>query len=129
MILRILRDDFENTAIQIAMEKGYDYVVCGHIHHPQIRTIENDQKRVTYLNSGDWVENLTALEYKWGAWTIYEYDESDYRYLNPRLQVENPTPVIVQEEKSEEVLAAGQFTAEELFQHIIERPSGIGRSK
>ena len=64
--------DFENTAIRLAFEQGFDYVICGHIHRPQMRTVEQKNASVTYLNSGDWIENLTALEYKWGKWSIYE---------------------------------------------------------
>jgi hypothetical protein len=32
-----------------------------------------------YLNSGDWIENLTALEYDNCAWTIYQYDEQNQK--------------------------------------------------
>lgn len=66
-------NDFEQTAAEIAINKGYDYVVCGHIHHPEIREITTDKGKVTYLNSGDWVENLTSLEYNGGFWKIYRY--------------------------------------------------------
>lgn len=65
--------DFEKTAADIAIENGYDYVICGHIHHPEIRQITTDKGSVTYLNSGDWVENLTALEFDGVNWSIYEY--------------------------------------------------------
>jgi UDP-2,3-diacylglucosamine pyrophosphatase LpxH len=65
--------DFEEIAAQHAIEQGYDYVICGHIHQPQIRRIEQDSGSVLYLNSGDWIENLTALEYSHGEWSIYEY--------------------------------------------------------
>ncbi len=67
--------DFEQTAADIAIEKNFQYVVCGHIHQPQIRTISNDKGSVVYLNSGDWVENLTALEYHRGEWKLYQYSE------------------------------------------------------
>lgn len=70
--------DFEQTAAELAIEKKYDYVICGHIHHPQIRTVETKNGKVVYLNSGDWVENLTALEYSQNEWSIYHYDESQY---------------------------------------------------
>ena len=60
----------------MAIEKGYSYVICGHIHHPEIREIVTDKGSVTYLNSGDWVESLTALEYHNGDWSIYHYDAS-----------------------------------------------------
>jgi UDP-2,3-diacylglucosamine pyrophosphatase LpxH len=68
-------NDFERTAADIAIENGYDYVVCGHIHHPEIKTIQTEKGQVIYLNSGDWVENLTALEYHAGSWSIYRYGE------------------------------------------------------
>ena len=68
-------NDFEKTAADIAISKGYDYVICGHIHHPENREITTDKGKVTYLNSGDWVENLTALEYNGGFWKIYHYSE------------------------------------------------------
>lgn len=68
-------NDFEKTAADIAIENGYQYVVCGHIHHPEIKTIKTEKGEVIYLNSGDWVENLTALEYHEGKWQIYHYTE------------------------------------------------------
>jgi UDP-2,3-diacylglucosamine pyrophosphatase LpxH len=70
--------NFELIAAQLAIEKKYDYVVCGHIHKQQIRTITTEKGSVIYLNSGDWVENLTALEYKNGSWSIYQYDENNF---------------------------------------------------
>lgn len=80
--------DFENTAVQLAAEKGYDYVICGHIHRPQIREITSDDgHKVVYMNSGDWVEHLTALEYKRGEWRMYQYDAMEFEVLNPLLQV------------------------------------------
>lgn len=66
-------NDFEQTAAELAGEKGYDYVVCGHIHQPELRSINTSNGEVLYLNSGDWVENLTALEYHKGKWSIYKY--------------------------------------------------------
>lgn len=69
-------NNFEDTAAQIAFQNEYDYVVCGHIHQPQQRTITNNQNQsVEYLNSGDWIENLTALEYNKKKWSIYYYQE------------------------------------------------------
>lgn len=80
--------DFEETAIKLAAEDDYDYVVCGHIHRPTMRKVEVDGKEVNYLNSGDWVESLTALEYKWGKWSLYEYDESEFELINSKLKVD-----------------------------------------
>ncbi len=69
-------DDFEQTAAHIAIHNGYEYVICGHIHQPQKRTIDNGTGQVIYLNSGDWIENLTALEYDNGEWSIFKYEEA-----------------------------------------------------
>jgi hypothetical protein len=68
-------DDFEETATSIAIENGYDYVLCGHIHQPAIRSIKTDKGETLYLNSGDWVENLTALEYSDKKWSLYHYKD------------------------------------------------------
>ena len=54
--------NFEQTAAELAIENGYEYVICGHIHQPQHRIIKTEKGSVVYLNSGDWIENLTALE-------------------------------------------------------------------
>ncbi|GGD18122.1 UDP-2,3-diacylglucosamine hydrolase [Flavobacterium orientale] len=70
--------DFETTAAEIAIEKGYSYVVCGHIHKPQMKEMANEHGKVLYLNSGDWVENLTALEYKKKKWSIYHYQKAEF---------------------------------------------------
>jgi UDP-2,3-diacylglucosamine pyrophosphatase LpxH len=74
-------NDFEMIAAELAIEKKYDYVICGHIHQPSKRVVENEHGKVTYLNSGDWVEHLTALEYHQNEWTIFEYDEKKFQHL------------------------------------------------
>lgn len=76
-------NDFEQTAADIGISNKYNYVVCGHIHQPEMRVIENHHGSIVYLNSGDWIENLTSLEYKDGAWTIYKYDEDILTRENP----------------------------------------------
>ena len=68
-------NDFEATVCDIAAENNYDYVICGHIHHPEIKNVETRNGVITYMNSGDWIENLTALEYSGGKWSIYNYME------------------------------------------------------
>lgn len=67
---------FEETAINLAMDNRYDYVVCGHIHQPKMKTIEKNGHKLTYMNSGDWVENLTSLEYTNGLWAIYHHNDT-----------------------------------------------------
>jgi UDP-2,3-diacylglucosamine pyrophosphatase LpxH len=71
-------NDFELIAAELAIEKKYDYVICGHIHQPQKKLVETKEGKVTYLNSGDWVEHLTALEYQQNEWTIFEYQEKNF---------------------------------------------------
>lgn len=68
-------DDFENTAAEIAIENKYKTVVCGHIHQPQIRNISTEKGSVNYLNSGDWIENLSALEYNNKTWKLFRFEE------------------------------------------------------
>jgi len=68
-------NNFEKTAADIAIENGYNYVVCGHIHQPELKNIITEKGEVIYLNSGDWVENLTALEFDGHDWKIYRYSE------------------------------------------------------
>lgn len=71
-------NNFEETASDLAIDHNYKYVVCGHIHQPELRTISNATGSVLYLNAGDWVENLTALEYNKGVWNIYQYQTTDF---------------------------------------------------
>ncbi len=66
--------DFEEVATDLAIENGYDYVICGHIHQPKMLLKENKHGKTMYLNSGDWVENFTALEYQFKRWKIYNYN-------------------------------------------------------
>jgi DNA repair exonuclease SbcCD nuclease subunit len=70
-------NDFEKTVADIAIFNGYDYVLCGHIHHPEAKTITNNKGSVEYLNSGDWIENLTGLEYSSGKWSVFKYQEDE----------------------------------------------------
>jgi UDP-2,3-diacylglucosamine pyrophosphatase LpxH len=65
--------DFEETAADLAIENGYDFVVCGHIHQTKKEIIETPKGRTTYLNSGDWIESLTALEFHFNRWKVYHY--------------------------------------------------------
>ena len=75
-------NSFEQTAADIGISNKYNYVICGHIHHPEIREIENEEGKIIYLNSGDWVENLTALEYVNGEWSLYKFDETLMQIVN-----------------------------------------------
>jgi len=75
-------NDFENTAADLAIDNEYAYVVCGHIHQPNIRLHKNSKGEVMYLNSGDWIENLTSLEYNHGEWTIYRHKADEHEAID-----------------------------------------------
>ena len=70
-------NNFEKTAADIGISNHYDYVICGHIHQPEMKEISNQHGSIMYLNSGDWIENLSALEYNDGEWKIYRYNENE----------------------------------------------------
>ena len=73
-------NQFEQTAADLAVDKQYDYVICGHIHHAEIREVKATDRKgsVLYLNSGDWVESLSALEYHNKAWKIFNYTPESF---------------------------------------------------
>ena len=66
--------NFENTVVDLAIQKGYTTVICGHIHQPKKIQIEKEKGKCLYLNSGDWVEHLTALEYSFKRWKLYHFN-------------------------------------------------------
>ena len=68
----------KQIAAELAVDKGYDYVVCGHIHHAEMREVQTEEGSVMYLNSGDWVESLTALEYVNQQWKIFKYEAKSF---------------------------------------------------
>lgn len=97
-------NNFEQTAADIAIDNGYDFVICGHIHQPEMRKISNMYGEVMYLNSGDWIENLTTLEYNDKQWSIYRF-HSDHVAQKLSVEVSN---------------YAGK-TKNELFQTLVEQ--------
>ena len=65
--------DFEKTVADEARRQGVQGIVCGHIHHPEIR----DFSGITYCNDGDWVESCTALvEHQDGALELLRWPEA-----------------------------------------------------
>jgi UDP-2,3-diacylglucosamine pyrophosphatase LpxH len=79
--------DFEEKLVALAKANHCDGIICGHIHKPDIRKI-ND---ITYMNSGDWVESLTALvEDHKGNWELlyfmnenhFDLDEEDLEEID-----------------------------------------------
>lgn len=65
--------DFEKHIVDIADKKGCTGVICGHIHHPEIKQFGH----ITYLNSGDWIESLSALTEDFdGKWSIFRVEQT-----------------------------------------------------
>jgi UDP-2,3-diacylglucosamine pyrophosphatase LpxH len=74
---------FEKNLAGYCKKRGFDGVICGHIHHAEIKEIDG----VIYMNDGDWVESCTALVEHWdGRWEIIAWtkeknvveNDSDY---------------------------------------------------
>jgi UDP-2,3-diacylglucosamine pyrophosphatase LpxH len=61
---------FEKNLAQYCKKRGFDGVICGHIHRAEIKQIDG----VAYMNDGDWVESCTALvEHHDGRWEIISW--------------------------------------------------------
>jgi UDP-2,3-diacylglucosamine pyrophosphatase LpxH len=70
--------DFEKKATEIAINNHYDYVICGHIHQPADKIWTTEKGSVHYLNSGDWIENLSWLEFDKGNWRLNFFNGKDF---------------------------------------------------
>jgi UDP-2,3-diacylglucosamine pyrophosphatase LpxH len=63
---------FEENLANYCKKRGFDGVICGHIHHAEIKKING----VMYMNDGDWVESCTALvEHHDGRWEIVTWTQ------------------------------------------------------
>lgn len=72
--------DYENHIVEIARKKKCDGVICGHIHHPEMRYYDD----ILYLNSGDWVESLSALTEDFaGNWDLVYYQAQEVAQILP----------------------------------------------
>ena len=72
--------NFEMKAAEVAQKNGYKYVVCGHIHTPKIESFNINGEEVIYMNSGDWLESLSSLEYADNKWSIYIHKRTEQKY-------------------------------------------------
>ncbi len=72
--------NFEMKAAEVAQKNGYKYVVCGHIHTPKIESFNINGEQVIYMNSGDWLESLSSLEYVDNKWSIYIHKRTEQEY-------------------------------------------------
>jgi UDP-2,3-diacylglucosamine pyrophosphatase LpxH len=88
-------DHFENSVADLAAEKNYYGVICGHVHAPKIKTIRSKKhdREILYLNSGDWVEHLTSLEFDKGEWTLADFSQEETSSLPPSKLVKNEPPI------------------------------------
>jgi UDP-2,3-diacylglucosamine pyrophosphatase LpxH len=69
-------DQYEHELTQMAKAKGCDGIICGHIHKAEIRMIDG----IHYMNSGDWVETMSALaEDHEGNWQLIYYSEIKFK--------------------------------------------------
>ena len=105
----------------MAIENNYDYVICGHIHQPKKEIFENAQGKTMYLNSGDWVENLTALEYSFKRWRIYQYNHDK---LSPFFADED-----LKEMDMNELIASITDNSDIEHIEVHEEPEGLPQQK
>jgi UDP-2,3-diacylglucosamine pyrophosphatase LpxH len=65
---------FEENLAGYCKKRGFDGVICGHIHHAEIKNING----IVYMNDGDWVESCTALVEHWdGRWEIITWTKEN----------------------------------------------------
>ena len=76
--------NFERVAAETAHKNGYKYVVLGHIHTPKIESFDVNGNEIIYMNSGDWLESLSSLEYVDNKWSIYNHSRTETEYKNYR---------------------------------------------
>jgi 4-hydroxy-3-methylbut-2-enyl diphosphate reductase IspH len=70
---------FEENLANYCKKRGFDGVICGHIHHAEIKEING----VMYMNDGDWVESCTALvEHHSGRWEIITWTKEKDDVVN-----------------------------------------------
>ncbi|WP_296703776.1 UDP-2,3-diacylglucosamine diphosphatase [Algoriphagus sp.] len=87
-------DEYEVELAKMAKSKGCDGIICGHIHKAEMRIIDG----IEYLNSGDWVETMSALaEDHEGNWQLIYYNEINFKSLEDHINVpiskEDVTPI------------------------------------
>jgi UDP-2,3-diacylglucosamine pyrophosphatase LpxH len=74
-------DDFEKQLCEVAKAKKCDGIITGHIHKPANKMIDG----IHYLNSGDWVESLTALvETNEGEWKVIYFEEWRQQFVEEK---------------------------------------------
>ncbi|MFO8000222.1 MAG: UDP-2,3-diacylglucosamine diphosphatase [Marinilabilia sp.] len=90
--------NFEAMVARLGIRKGYHFVICGHIHRPAKKRIKSPVGSITYLNSGDWVDHMTALEYEAEDWHLKHWDSA--------------SEVVIEDPPGEEIISE---TIEDIF--------------
>jgi UDP-2,3-diacylglucosamine pyrophosphatase LpxH len=81
-------DDYETELAKMAKAKGCDGIICGHIHKAENRMIDG----IHYLNSGDWVETMSALaEDHEGNWELIYFNQIDFKKINTHQEISMPS--------------------------------------
>ena len=83
--------DYEVLLADLARSRKCDGVICGHIHQPAIKVYNG----IDYLNSGDWVESLSALvETIHGEWKLIYYNQAFDEDWNTGEDADDPSFVL-----------------------------------
>ena len=81
-------DDYETELAKMAKAKGCDGIICGHIHKAENRMIDG----IHYLNSGDWVETMSALaEDHEGNWELIYFNQIDFKKIDTHQELSIPS--------------------------------------
>ena len=81
-------DDYESELAKMAKAKGCDGIICGHIHKAENRMIDG----IHYLNSGDWVETMSALaEDHEGNWELIYFNQIDFKKMDSHQELSIPS--------------------------------------
>ncbi len=99
---------FEKTVADLAIKKKYKYAICGHIHWPAKKIIENEHGRVMYLNSGDWVENVSALEFHNNEWNLVYFNEEETLIMDEEIV-----------DEADQLLVSEKLLFQTMFQDVL----------
>ena len=74
--------NYEKELVALAHVRHADGIICGHIHQSANQMIDG----IHYLNSGDWVESMTALlEHEDGTWEVYMHKDVIEKSESPEI--------------------------------------------
>jgi UDP-2,3-diacylglucosamine pyrophosphatase LpxH len=109
-------DDLEKQLAEVARTQGCDGIICGHIHQAADKEIDG----VRYMNSGDWVETMSALtEDHNGEWNLTYYTETDMKGHLPVMNVSK-------EEEAEQIEEDDNFRLDEFYTNsLLGKISGL----